>query len=73
MKGITPEICRLCVYVIINKCSFESFMCLDIKQRHAFMVVVIIMMILLVVRKDKCASVYTDIDKCATHRDQFAT
>ena len=28
-KGITPTICRLCVYVIINKRSFESFVCLD--------------------------------------------
>ena len=27
-KGITPEICRLCV--IINKRSFEPFMCLDL-------------------------------------------
>ena len=29
-KGITPKICRLCVCVIINKCSFEAFMCLDL-------------------------------------------
>ena len=28
-NGITPKICRLCVCVIINKCSFEPFMCLD--------------------------------------------
>ena len=27
-KGITPKICRLCVCVIINKRSFEPFMCL---------------------------------------------
>ena len=25
-KGITPKICRLCVYVLVNKRSFESFM-----------------------------------------------
>ena len=31
------------------------------------------MMILQFLRKDKRVSVYTDIDKCATHRDQFAT
>ena len=30
MMGITPKICRLCVYVLINKCSFESFMCLNL-------------------------------------------
>ena len=29
MKGITLKICLECVYVIINKYSFESFMCLD--------------------------------------------
>ena len=29
-KGITPKICRLCVYVLKNKCSFEPFMCLDL-------------------------------------------
>ena len=29
MKGITLKICRLCVYVVINKRSFKSFMCLD--------------------------------------------
>ena len=29
MKGITPKMCRLCVYVIINKRSFEPFMCLS--------------------------------------------
>ena len=30
MKGITLKICRLYVYVIIiNKRSFEPFMCLD--------------------------------------------
>ena len=34
MKGITPNICILCVYVIINKCSFESFMSLD-PDRHS--------------------------------------
>ena len=28
-KEITPKICRLCVCVIINKCSFEPFICLD--------------------------------------------
>ena len=32
-KWITPKICRLCVYVIINKRSFESFMCLDLFVR----------------------------------------
>ena len=26
---LTRGICRFCVYVIINKRSFESFMCLD--------------------------------------------
>ena len=26
-KGIIPKMCRLCVHVIINKRSFESFMC----------------------------------------------
>ena len=30
MKGITMTICRLCVCVIINKRSFESFLCLDV-------------------------------------------
>ena len=29
MKGITLKICRLCVYVVINKRSFKSFMRLD--------------------------------------------
>ena len=29
-KGITSEICRLCVCVIINKRSFDPFMCLDL-------------------------------------------
>ena len=29
-KGITLKICRLCVCVIINKRSFEPFMCLDL-------------------------------------------
>ena len=29
-NGITLKICRLCVCVIINKRSFESFMCLDL-------------------------------------------
>ena len=29
-KGITPKIRRLCVCVIINKRSFELFMCLDL-------------------------------------------
>ena len=29
-KGITPKICRLCVCVITNKRSFESFTCLDL-------------------------------------------
>ena len=29
-KGITPKMCRLCIYVIINKRSFEPFMCLDL-------------------------------------------
>ena len=29
-KGITLKICRLCVCVLINRCSFESFMCLDL-------------------------------------------
>ena len=33
MKGITPKICRLCVYVIRNKFYFESFMCLDLILR----------------------------------------
>ena len=31
-KGITPKICRLCVCVIINKRSFEPFMCLDLHR-----------------------------------------
>ena len=29
-KGITPKMCRLCVCVLINKRSFEPFMCLDL-------------------------------------------
>ena len=29
-KGITPEICGLCVYVIINKRSLESFIFWDL-------------------------------------------
>ena len=29
-KGITPKMCRLCVCVIINKRSFEPFVCLDL-------------------------------------------
>ena len=29
-KGITPKICRVCVCVLINKHSFEPFMCLDL-------------------------------------------
>ena len=29
-KGITPKMCRFCVCVIINKRSFEPFMCLDL-------------------------------------------
>ena len=28
-KGIAPKMCRLCVCVLINKRSFEPFMCLD--------------------------------------------
>ena len=36
--GLTKEIslksCRLCVRVIINKRSFESFMCLDLVLEH---------------------------------------
>ena len=28
-KGITPTICRVCVCVLINKRSFEPFMCLE--------------------------------------------
>ena len=28
-KGITLKICRLCVCVIADKCSFEPFICLD--------------------------------------------
>ena len=31
-KGITPKICRLCVCILINKRSFEPFMCLDLDQ-----------------------------------------
>ena len=31
-KGITLKICRLSVSVIINKHSFEPFMCLDLKM-----------------------------------------
>ena len=34
MKGITPKMCILSVYVIISKCSFESFMCLDLVCSH---------------------------------------
>ena len=30
------KICRLCVWVIINKRSFESFMCLDLVKFHSF-------------------------------------
>ena len=33
MKGITPNICRLCVCDIIDKRSFESFMCVQRFQR----------------------------------------
>ena len=29
-KGITPKICRLYVYVVINKRSFEPLICLDL-------------------------------------------
>ena len=29
-KGISPKICILCVRVIINKRSFEPFLCLDL-------------------------------------------
>ena len=29
-KGISPNICRLCVCVIINKRSLEPFICLDL-------------------------------------------
>ena len=32
-KGITPKMCRLCVCVIINKRSFEPFVCLG----HVFL------------------------------------
>ena len=35
-KRITPKICTLCVYVIINKRSFESFMCLFPSWPHSF-------------------------------------
>ena len=34
MKGITLKICRLYVCVTINKCSFESFTCLDFVFLH---------------------------------------
>ena len=29
-KGITPTICRLCICILMNKRSFELFMCLGI-------------------------------------------
>ena len=29
-NGITPKMCRFCVYVIINTCSFEPFIYLDL-------------------------------------------
>ena len=29
-KRITPKMCRFCVCVLINKRSFEAFMCLDL-------------------------------------------
>ena len=39
-KGISPKICRLCVCVIINRRSFEAFMCKDLVlerwQSHLF-------------------------------------
>ena len=31
---ITPKICRLCVCVLINKRSFEHFMCLDLLNKY---------------------------------------
>ena len=34
MKEIAPKICRLCVCVIINKCYFEPFMCLDLSRER---------------------------------------
>ena len=42
MKGITPNVCSLCVCVIINKRSFESFMCLDLasdSQKNLYLAV----------------------------------
>ena len=40
MKGITPKMSILSVFVIINKCSFESFMCLDLVCSHNVVCVV---------------------------------
>ena len=42
MKGIPPNVCSLCVCVIINKRSFESFMCLDLasdSQKNLYLTV----------------------------------
>ena len=42
MKGITPNVCSLSVCVIINKRSFESFMCLDLasdSQKNLYLAV----------------------------------
>ena len=38
-KGISPKSCKLCVCVIINKRSFEPFMCLD------FVVVLVVVVV----------------------------
>ena len=35
-KDINPKICRLCVCVLINKRSFEAFMCLDLQDRTSW-------------------------------------
>ena len=32
-KGIFPKICRLCVCIIINKRSLQTFMCLDLEKK----------------------------------------
>ena len=42
-KGISPKSCKLCVCVIINKRSFEPFMCLD------FVVVLVVVVVVVVV------------------------
>ena len=33
-EGDSPEIVHRVVYVIIKKCSFEAFMCLDLVYDH---------------------------------------